>query len=77
MSARNSPMRRTTLVPTLLNHGKGSDQLAAALAKFIAEPKTLRLSVTAPDGISALDAILVKDPAELLERLDIEAVADQ
>ncbi len=66
-----------SLVPTLLNHGKGSDQLAAALAKFIAEPKTLRLSVTAPDGISALDAFLIKDPAELLDRLDIEAVADQ
>ncbi|MGA3303099.1 MAG: hypothetical protein ABSC72_07395 [Methylovirgula sp.] len=66
-----------SLVPTLLNHGKGSDQLAAALAKFIAEPKTLRLSVTAPDGISALDALLIKDPAELLDRLTIEAVADQ
>jgi hypothetical protein len=66
-----------SLVPTLLNHGKGSDQLAAALAKFIAEPKTLRLSVTAPDGISALDAFLIKDPAELLDHLTIEAVADQ
>ncbi|HEY1736507.1 MAG TPA: hypothetical protein VGG12_07675 [Methylovirgula sp.] len=67
----------TTVIPALLNHGKGSDQLAAALAKFIAEPKTLRLSVTAPDGISALDAFLFKDPAELLDRLEIEAVADQ
>ncbi len=67
----------TSLVPALLNNGRGADQLAAALAKFIAEPKTFRLAVTAPDGVGALDAILIKDPAALLERIEIEAAADE
>lgn len=64
-------------VPALLNHGRGSDAVVAALTKFIANPKTLRLSVTSADGISALEAFLIKDPAALMDRLQIEAVADQ
>lgn len=67
----------SSLVPTLLNHGRGSDRVVAALTKFIADPKTLRLSVTSADGISALEAFLTKDPAALMDKLQIQAVADQ
>lgn len=67
----------TSLVPTLLNHGRGADAVVVALTKFIANPRTLRLSVSSDDGISALDAFLTRDPAALMDRLRIEAVADQ
>lgn len=64
-------------VPALLDNGRGADAITAALAKFIAQPKTFRLSVTAPEGIGALEVVLIKDPATLLQKVDIEAGADE
>lgn len=66
-----------TNVPALLNNGRGSDVLVAALTKFIADPKNLRIGITAPEGVSALDTVLIKDPATLLQKIDITATANQ
>ncbi|MHB8884367.1 MAG: hypothetical protein ACYC5H_04620 [Methylovirgula sp.] len=67
----------TAGIPEWLDHGRGADVIAAALAKFIAQPKTFHLSVTAPDGIGALDVALIRDPATLLQKVEVEAAADQ
>jgi hypothetical protein len=67
----------TRNVPALLANGRGADELAAAITKFIAQPKTFQLAVTAPDGIGVLDLVLIKNPASLLQRLDIKAAADE
>ena len=67
----------TAGIPELLDHGRGADVIAAALAKFIAQPKTFRLSITAPEGIGALDVALIKDPATLLQKVEVEAAAQQ
>lgn len=67
----------TSSIPTLLNNGRGTDAIVAALTKFIAQPKTFRLSVTAPQGIGALEMILIKNPATLLQKVEVEAAADE
>jgi hypothetical protein len=66
----------TAQVTAMLGDTPAADHINAALTKFIADPKTLRLSITAPDGIGALDVILSKDPTALLQSLQIEAAAD-
>lgn len=64
-------------VPKLLNNGRGTDAIVAALVKFISDPKNLRLAATAPKGIAAIQLVLIQDPAVLLQKLDIEAAADE
>lgn len=67
----------TSALPALLGNGPATTTISAALTKFIAEPKTFRFAMTAPDGIGALDVALLKDPAMLLQKVEIEATADQ
>jgi hypothetical protein len=67
----------STNIPAILNNGRGSDVLVAALTKFVANPKNLRIGIKAPDGIGALDTVLIKDPATLLQKLEITATADE
>lgn len=67
----------TTNVPAMLNNGRGSDVLVAALTKFVANPKNLRIGVTAPEGIGAFDTVLIKDPATLLQKMEITATANE
>jgi hypothetical protein len=67
----------TTNVPAMLNNGRGSDVLVAALTKFVANPKNLRIGLKAPEGVGALDTVLIKDPATLLQKIEITATADE
>ncbi len=67
----------TAAVPALLDNGRGADVLAEALAKFIARPKNFRLAIRAPQGIGALELALIRDPAALLQQIEIEAAADE
>ncbi|HTJ01842.1 MAG TPA: hypothetical protein VL492_03550 [Methylovirgula sp.] len=67
----------STNIPAILNNGRGTDVLVAALTKFVANPKNLRIGIKAPDGIGALDTVLIKDPATLLQKLEITATADE
>lgn len=67
----------TTMVPQLLGDGRDADLVIAALAKFVTEPKTFRLSIIAPQGIGAFDAALLRDPETLLQKIEIEVAADE
>lgn len=69
--------RATSAVYAGLGHGPEADRIVAALAKFIAEPRTLRLAFTAPEGMGALDVIMSGDPSLLLQKMQIDAAADE
>ncbi|MBV9633953.1 MAG: hypothetical protein JOZ40_04935, partial [Methylobacteriaceae bacterium] len=60
-----------------LGNGSGAQSIAGAVGKFIAQPKSLRISATAAQGLGAADIKLLDDPKALLDRLDIAASADE
>lgn len=64
-------------IPVLLGNGASAKAVGAAVAKFIATPKNLRIVAVAPAGFGASDLTLLKDPSALLDKLSIEAVADE
>lgn len=64
-------------VPAVLDNGPGAKVIAAALAKFVASPRTFHLVASAPDGLGAADFALLKEPAVLLEKLQVEATANE
>ncbi|MGD0634856.1 MAG: hypothetical protein ABSA13_11340 [Beijerinckiaceae bacterium] len=51
--------------------------VGAAVAKFIAAPKNLHISVTAKDGLGVTDISLLGNPSAILSRLEIHAEANQ
>lgn len=64
-------------LPESLGNGPGIKAVGTALAKFIAEPRTLHINAASKDGIGASDLGLISSPDELLSRVDIKAEADQ
>ncbi|WP_158809015.1 hypothetical protein [Beijerinckia sp. L45] len=64
-------------VPEMLGNGPGIKAVGAAVAAFIAEPKTLHISAASKDGLGAADMGLLGTPDALLERLDIQAEANK
>ncbi|HLH11873.1 MAG TPA: hypothetical protein VKV77_08345 [Methylovirgula sp.] len=66
-----------TKIPELLGGGASAKAVGAAVAKFIARPKNLRIVAVAPDGIGALEFALVKDPNALMDKVSIVATVDE
>jgi hypothetical protein len=64
-------------IPAMLENGPNAKLIGAALAKFMATPKTLHLVAHAPTGLGASDFALIRQPGALLDRLDIEATANE
>lgn len=64
-------------IPNVLENGRGAKVIAEALAKFVAAPKTFHLIARAPAGFGAAEFALIKEPAALLEKLEIEATANE
>jgi hypothetical protein len=64
-------------VPVMLGNGPSAKAIGAALAKFIAQPRSFHLVATAPDGLGASDLAALGDPAALLDKLDIQASANE
>jgi len=64
-------------IPAMLDNRPASKIIGAALAKFVANPKTFHLIAIAADGLGAADFALVKEPAALLDALDIKATANE
>ncbi|MBV9634751.1 MAG: hypothetical protein JO163_14465 [Methylobacteriaceae bacterium] len=60
-----------------LGNGAGARSIADAVGKFIAEPKSLRISASSAQGLGAADFKLLDDPKALLDKLDIAASADE
>lgn len=63
------------IVPVLLGGAPQAKEIASALAKFIADPKTIHLIADAPAGLSLADLSLLQDPTTLLKKLKIEVKA--
>lgn len=64
-----------TALPAVLGGGASAKMLGSALAKFVAHPKSLHITVKAPEGFGAID--LEDGPGRLLANLEIEASANQ
>lgn len=64
-------------VPVMLGNGPGAKAIGAALAKFAAQPRSLHLVATAPNGLGASDLEALGDPAALLAKLAIQASANE
>ncbi|RTL85371.1 MAG: hypothetical protein EKK29_12365 [Hyphomicrobiales bacterium] len=63
-------------VASVLGGGEKAKKIAGAVSAYIMKPKRLELRLAAPAGVSALDAISRK-PAEILESVEVEALAER
>ncbi len=64
-------------VPAMLGNRPAAKIIGAALAKFAASPKSFHLTAVSADGLGAADFALTKDPASLLDALEIKATANE
>ncbi len=64
-------------IPALLGDGPSAKAIGAAIAKFVAVPKNLRIVAVAPQGVGAADLVLAKNPGVLMDKLSVEAAADE
>eukprot|EP01037_Dinobryon_pediforme_P006564 gene6564-6633_t len=65
-------------IPAVLGgDGAAGKTIAAAVAKFIADPKNLHLAATSKDGLGAGDLGLINNPADLLKKVDVTAGANE
>ncbi|MDR3464276.1 MAG: hypothetical protein P4L76_18385 [Beijerinckiaceae bacterium] len=64
-------------LPEAAGNDPALKSVGAAVAKFIAAPKNLHISVTAKDGLGVTDISLLGNPAAILSRLEIHAEANQ
>ncbi len=60
-------------IATSLGDGPQAKAVATSIAKFIGNPKNLRIVAIAPDGIGVAELALIKDPNTLMNKLSIEA----
>jgi hypothetical protein len=65
------------VLPALLGSDPPARALGAALAKFIADPKTFHLVAVSPQGLGLADLDLIRTPSALFSRVEIEASANQ
>jgi hypothetical protein len=64
-------------IPATLGDAPAGRTLGAAVSKFIASPKTLHITATAPNGLGAAELMLFsQDPPAFLKRMDVQASAD-
>lgn len=65
-------------IPAILGSSAGAKTLAQAVARFVAKPGrlTLRAKAKQPGGYGVADFSAAPDPASILERLEITAVAE-
>jgi hypothetical protein len=64
-------------IPQLMGDVPAAKTIANAVAKFIAQPKSLEIAAQAPDGLGAADLPLLNNPPELFRRLTITAKANE
>ena len=66
------------MVPAMLGDHPAGAVVSAALSKFLANPKALNINVTAKGaGLGAADFIAITDPKQLLNKVDIQATANE
>jgi hypothetical protein len=68
----------TMMVPLFLGDHPGAQALGAALGKFLADPKNMKVDLTAKNGgIGAVDFLATKNPIDILKKVDITATSNQ
>jgi len=63
-----------TGIPAMLGNSPAAKALANALAKFLADPKSLHIAAQAKDGVGAGDIIA---PDRILDKVDLTATANE
>ena len=63
-------------IPNALRNAPAAKEIANAVTKFIAAPKSIHFSAKSADGIGAADLMLLGDPAALLKKLAVVASAN-
>jgi hypothetical protein len=64
-------------IPQILGDSPASKAIANAIAKFIAEPKSIEISAESSEGLGAGDLQLLSNPAALVAKLNIKATANE
>lgn len=64
-------------IPAMLGDGPAARTIANAVAKFIAEPRTLKLQATSANGLGAGDIATFTTPADLLGKIDVKASVNE
>lgn len=70
-------MAATILLPALFGNSPPAKAIGAALAKFVADPKSFHLIAAAPKGLGVADLEVAKTPGALFDKIDIEVSANQ
>lgn len=70
-------MAATILLPALFGNKPPAKAIGAALAKFVADPKSFHLIAAAPKGLGVADLEVAKTPGALFDKIDIEVSANQ
>jgi hypothetical protein len=66
------------LAPMLMGDHPGAKVIGAALGKFAAEPRNVKVTLTAKgDGVGAMDFLAAGNPMDVLKKGDIGATANQ
>ena len=63
----------STGIPAMLGNAPAAKIIGDALAKFLADPKSLRLTATSATGLGAGDIGLLENPAALLKKIEVKA----
>ena len=61
-------------IPVMLGNSPAAKALANAIAKFLADPKTLHITASAKEGIGASD---IAAPDKILDKVDLTATANE
>jgi hypothetical protein len=64
-------------IPAMLGNHPSAKALGAAVSKFLAQPKNLKISVASKEGVGAADVAIMQSPADLLSKIELKAVANQ
>jgi hypothetical protein len=63
-------------MPAIANNNEKAKMIGAAIAKFIADPKTLHVAIASKTGLGIAAMGLLGSPDLILDTLDVEAGAD-
>jgi hypothetical protein len=66
------------MAPMLMGDHPGAKAIGAALGKFAADPKNVKVNLTAKgEGVGAMDFLAAANPMDVLKKVDITATANQ
>ena len=64
-------------IPALLDNSPAAKTIANAVAKFVAQPKNLRIGGKSAQGLGVADLALIGAPADLLKKISVSAAVNE